>query len=135
MRSIHTKGPSLVARESAATYEAAIDRLLDKLERQVERYRDKRTLEQRRRGAALRAGVRQARGRGRAERVRCLSGLRVTARRSRTPPQAKFTFVPCAQPRPCVSWVAKIGLPGAPLSRSVSLPLATLNEWISEPRL
>lgn len=46
---IHTKGPSIVARESATTYEAAIDRLLDKLERQVERYRDKRTLEQRRR--------------------------------------------------------------------------------------
>ena len=46
---VHTKGPSLVARESASTYEAAIDRLVDKLERQVERYRDKRTLEQRRR--------------------------------------------------------------------------------------
>ena len=46
---IHTKGPSLVAHESAATYEAAIDRLVDKLERQVERYRGKRTLEQRRR--------------------------------------------------------------------------------------
>jgi len=46
---IHTKGPSLVAHESATTYEAAIDRLMDKLERQVERYRDKRTLEQRRR--------------------------------------------------------------------------------------
>ncbi len=46
---IHAKGPSLVARESAATYESAIDRLVDKLERQVERYRDKRTLEQRRR--------------------------------------------------------------------------------------
>jgi len=46
---IHTKGPSLVAHESATTYEAAIDRLVDKLERQVERYRDKRTLEQRRR--------------------------------------------------------------------------------------
>ena len=30
-------------------YEAAIDRLLDKLERQVERYRDKRTVEMRRR--------------------------------------------------------------------------------------
>jgi ribosome-associated translation inhibitor RaiA len=37
-----------VARESATTYEAAIDRLLDKLERQVERYRDKRTVEKRR---------------------------------------------------------------------------------------
>ena len=46
---VHTKGPSLVARESALTYEAAIDRLLDKLERQVERYRDKRTVETRRR--------------------------------------------------------------------------------------
>ena len=46
---VHTKGPHLVASESATTYEAAIDRLLDKLERQVERYRDKRTLELRRR--------------------------------------------------------------------------------------
>lgn len=46
---VHTKGPNLVARESAPTYEAAIDQLLDKLERQVERYRDKRTVETRRR--------------------------------------------------------------------------------------
>ena len=46
---VHTKGPSLVARESAPTYEAAIDRLVDKLGRQVERYRDKRTVETRRR--------------------------------------------------------------------------------------
>jgi putative sigma-54 modulation protein len=46
---VHTKGPHLVATESAATYETAIDQLLDKLERQVERYRDKRTLELRRR--------------------------------------------------------------------------------------
>ena len=38
-----------MAREAATTYEAAIDRLLDKLERQVERYRDKRTTEVRRR--------------------------------------------------------------------------------------
>jgi putative sigma-54 modulation protein len=45
---VHTKGPDLVVRESATTYEAAIDRLLDKLERQVERYRDKRTVEKRR---------------------------------------------------------------------------------------
>ena len=45
---VHAKGPNLVARESAPTYEAAIDRLLDKLERQVERYRDKRTVEMRR---------------------------------------------------------------------------------------
>jgi len=46
---VHTKGPKLVAHESAPTYEAAIDRLVDKLERQVERYRDKRTVETRRR--------------------------------------------------------------------------------------
>ncbi len=45
---VHTKGPSLIAHESAVTYEAAIDRLVDKLERQVERYRDKRTHERRR---------------------------------------------------------------------------------------
>jgi putative sigma-54 modulation protein len=45
---IYTKGPNIVARESAETYEAAIDRLVDKLERQVARYRDKRTHEPRR---------------------------------------------------------------------------------------
>lgn len=45
---VHTKGSELVAHESAATYEAAIDKLMDKLERQVERYRDKRTVEKRR---------------------------------------------------------------------------------------
>ena len=47
---VHTKGPTLVARESALTYEAAIDRLVDKLERQIERYRDKRLHEPRRKG-------------------------------------------------------------------------------------
>ena len=45
---IHAKGPDIVARESAPTYEAAIDKLLDKLQRQIERYRDKRTVEKRR---------------------------------------------------------------------------------------
>ena len=45
---VYTKGPNLVARESAATYEAAIDLLVEKLERQIERYRDKRVLEPRR---------------------------------------------------------------------------------------
>jgi ribosome hibernation promoting factor len=45
---VHTKGPTLVAKESALTYEAAVDRLVDKLERQIERYRDKRTHEPRR---------------------------------------------------------------------------------------
>ena len=39
---VHTKGGhNLVAREAAATFEAAVDRLVDKLERQMERYRDK----------------------------------------------------------------------------------------------
>jgi len=46
---VRTKGSTIVVRERAATWEAAIDRLVDKLERQVERYRDKRTHEQRRR--------------------------------------------------------------------------------------
>lgn len=45
---VHMKGPNLVARESALTYEAAIDRLVDKLERQIERHRDKRVHEPRR---------------------------------------------------------------------------------------
>jgi putative sigma-54 modulation protein len=45
---VYTKGPTIVARESAQTYEAAIDLVVDKLERQVERYRDKRTHEPRR---------------------------------------------------------------------------------------
>ncbi|MDH4103449.1 MAG: ribosome-associated translation inhibitor RaiA [Thermoleophilia bacterium] len=45
---VHAKGRNIVARESAESYEAAIDRLVDKLERQIERYRDKRTQEPRR---------------------------------------------------------------------------------------
>ena len=45
---VHAKGPDIIARESAPTYEAAIDKLLDKLQRQIERYRDKRTVEKRR---------------------------------------------------------------------------------------
>jgi putative sigma-54 modulation protein len=48
---VYTKGPNLVARESATTYEAAIDRLVDKLERQIERYREKRQVEPRRTAA------------------------------------------------------------------------------------
>ncbi len=39
---IWTKGPTLRARESATTYEAAIDQLVDKLDRQVKRYKEKR---------------------------------------------------------------------------------------------
>jgi putative sigma-54 modulation protein len=46
---VHTKGPNLVVREHATTWEAAIDRLVDKLERKVERQRDMRTHERRRR--------------------------------------------------------------------------------------
>jgi putative sigma-54 modulation protein len=39
---VYMKGPNLIAKESAPTWEAAVDRLVDKLERQVEKYRDKR---------------------------------------------------------------------------------------------
>ena len=46
---IHTKGPNIVGREQATTWEAAIDRLIDKLERQVERQQDMKTHERRRR--------------------------------------------------------------------------------------
>jgi ribosome hibernation promoting factor len=45
---IYTKGPTIVAHESAQNYEAAIDQLVDKLERQIERYQDKRRQEPRR---------------------------------------------------------------------------------------
>lgn len=54
---VHTKGSHIVGRESAPTYEAAIDKLVEKLERQIERQRDKRVLEPRRvaqKGAAAR---------------------------------------------------------------------------------
>lgn len=45
---VYTKGRNLVARVSAKTYEAAVDVLVEKLERQIERYADKRRLEPRR---------------------------------------------------------------------------------------
>jgi ribosome hibernation promoting factor len=45
---VFMKRQRLVARESATTYEAAVDQLVDKLERQIERHRDKRVLEPRR---------------------------------------------------------------------------------------
>jgi putative sigma-54 modulation protein len=51
---VFMKGPNLVAREAALTYEAAVDRLVDKLERQIERYRDKRVHEPRRAAARKR---------------------------------------------------------------------------------
>ena len=46
---LHMKGPNLFGREASSTYEAATDLLVDKLERQVERLRDKKVHEPRRR--------------------------------------------------------------------------------------
>ena len=40
---IWTKGPTLRARERSTAFEASIDQLVDKLERQVQRYRAKRS--------------------------------------------------------------------------------------------
>ncbi len=54
---VYTKGPTIVAHEFAETYEAAIDQLVDKLERQIERYRDKRTHEPRRAAARQKEAV------------------------------------------------------------------------------
>ena len=53
---VFTKGSNLVAREAATSYEAAVDKLVDKLERQIERYRDKRVLEPRRAAQRKRDG-------------------------------------------------------------------------------
>jgi putative sigma-54 modulation protein len=46
---LHMKGPNVHGREAAPTYEAATDQLVDKLERQIERRRDKVVHEPRRR--------------------------------------------------------------------------------------
>jgi ribosomal subunit interface protein len=48
---LHLKGPHLRGREAATTFEAATDLLVDKLERLVERERDKKVHEPRRRAA------------------------------------------------------------------------------------
>jgi len=45
---IFTKGPTLRAREASSDMRASIDQLSDKLERQVTRYRERRTVEPRR---------------------------------------------------------------------------------------
>src|SRR6476469_398926 len=45
---VWTKGPVLRAREATADMKASIDQLVDKLERQVKRYRERRTVEPRR---------------------------------------------------------------------------------------
>ena len=54
---VYAKGPTIVAREAAPTWEAAIDQLVDKLERQIERYRDKRTHEPRRTSRAAKVAA------------------------------------------------------------------------------
>ena len=46
---IFTKGPTLRAREASPDMRASIDQLVEKLERQVKRYREKRKEEPRRR--------------------------------------------------------------------------------------
>jgi putative sigma-54 modulation protein len=45
---VFTKGPTLRAREASPDMKASIDQLVDKLERQVKRYRELRTVEPRR---------------------------------------------------------------------------------------
>jgi putative sigma-54 modulation protein len=45
---VFTKGPTLRAREASPDMKASIDQLVDKLERQVQRYRELRTVEPRR---------------------------------------------------------------------------------------
>lgn len=46
---LHVKGPNIHGREAATSYEAATDLLIDKLERQLERLREKKVQEPRRR--------------------------------------------------------------------------------------
>jgi putative sigma-54 modulation protein len=46
---IFTKGPTLRAKEASPDMKASIDMLAEKLERQVKRYREQRTVEPRRR--------------------------------------------------------------------------------------
>ena len=50
---IFTKGPTLRAREASPDMKASIDQLVDKLERQVKRYREKRRVEPRRHAPQL----------------------------------------------------------------------------------
>jgi putative sigma-54 modulation protein len=45
---VFTKGPTLRAHEATSDMKASIDQLVDKLERQVKRYRERRTVEPRR---------------------------------------------------------------------------------------
>src|ERR671928_1364892 len=52
---IWTKGPTLRAREASQDMRASIDQLVDKLERQVQRYRQKRRRRTRDNGSTLEA--------------------------------------------------------------------------------
>ena len=79
---VFTKGPTLRAREASPDMKASIDQLVDKLERQVKRYRERRTVEPRRhtehngvepRGADQRSGEDRA-AEGRAAEQRGSSG-------------------------------------------------------------
>ncbi|HWG55110.1 MAG TPA: ribosome-associated translation inhibitor RaiA [Gaiellaceae bacterium] len=54
---IWTKGPTLRARESSVAFEASIDQLVEKLERQVKRYREKRSRREAGRRAVAHAGA------------------------------------------------------------------------------
>jgi putative sigma-54 modulation protein len=45
---VFTKGPTLRARKATPNMKASIDQLVDKLDRQVKRYRERRTVEPRR---------------------------------------------------------------------------------------
>jgi putative sigma-54 modulation protein len=45
---VYMKGPNLIAKEAAPAWEAAVDRLVDKLERQLQKHRDKRVEKPRR---------------------------------------------------------------------------------------
>jgi putative sigma-54 modulation protein len=45
---IFTKGPTLRAREASGDMKASIDQLVEKLERQVKKYRERRTVDPRR---------------------------------------------------------------------------------------
>ncbi|MBM3677271.1 MAG: ribosome-associated translation inhibitor RaiA [Actinobacteria bacterium] len=51
---VHVKGPNVIAREAAPTYEAAVDLVVDKLERQIDRARDKAN-DRRRRAQGLKS--------------------------------------------------------------------------------
>ena len=75
---VYTKGPNIVARESATTYEAAIDQLVEKLERQIERYRDKRV--RRSRGGTRASALERASRVGRADRAGALAARSKDAR-------------------------------------------------------